>query len=129
MIIMKKTFSTKWKASKQPRKQRKYRYNAPLHIRAKFLNAPLSRDLAKKYSIKRLALRTGDKVKILKGEFKGKEGKVESLSLKKSKAMITGVERTKKDGSKSRPLIYASNLLLIDINMDDKRRVKKNQTK
>jgi large subunit ribosomal protein L24 len=125
MIIMEKSFSTKWKASKQPRKQRKYRYNAPFHIRTKFLNVALSKDLAKKYSIKRISLRTGDKVKILKGEFKGKEGKVESLNLKKSKAMIAGVERTKKDGSKNRPLVYASNLLLIDMNTDDKRRMKR----
>jgi len=34
---MKKIFSTHWKASKQPRKQRKYRAKAPLHIKRKFL--------------------------------------------------------------------------------------------
>ena len=35
---MKKEFSKNWKASKQPRKQRKYRANAPLHLKRKMIN-------------------------------------------------------------------------------------------
>src|SRR3989338_176397 len=46
---MKNKFSTKWKESKQPRKQRKYRANAPLHLRKKFVNVNLSKELRKKY--------------------------------------------------------------------------------
>ena len=46
---MKKTFSQSWKASKKPRKQRKYTIKAPLHIKGKFLHANLSKDLRKKY--------------------------------------------------------------------------------
>jgi large subunit ribosomal protein L24 len=126
---MEKLFSTHWKGSRQPRKQRKYRHNAPLHIRRSFMNARLSKELAKKYGIKRTALRVGDKVRIMRGEFKGKESKVELLNLKKSKVMITGVEFTKKDGSKSRPLVHASNLLILELNTDDKRRLQKNKEK
>ncbi|MCW1309534.1 MAG: 60S ribosomal protein L26, partial [Candidatus Nanoarchaeia archaeon] len=37
-----KYWSKKWKSSKKPSKQRKYRYNAPLHIRRKFLSVNLS---------------------------------------------------------------------------------------
>lgn len=122
---MKKKFSTKWKASKQPRKQRKYRHKAPLHIRNKFLNAHLSKELAKKHGKKTVRVKTGDKVKVLRGKFKAKEGKIESVELKKSKAVITGIEILKKDGSKSRPMIHASNLLIIELNMDDKKRMKK----
>jgi len=42
---MKQKFSTTWKASKQPRKQRKYSANAPLHIKRKMLSANLSKTL------------------------------------------------------------------------------------
>lgn len=124
---MKKKFSSKWKGSKQPRKQRKYQYNAPPHIRTEFLNVHLSKELAKKQGIKRLRVRVGDKVKILRGQFKGKENKVEQVQLKTSKVMISGVEISKKDGSKSRPLIHASNLIIIELNLDDKMRLRKNK--
>ena len=45
---MKSIFSKSWVSSKQPRKQRKYRYNAPDHIKKKFkvhmYNIPLKPD-------------------------------------------------------------------------------------
>ena len=56
---MKKTHSTKWKASKQPRKQRKYRFNAPLHISGKFLSTHLSPELREVY--KRRSIRVKKK--------------------------------------------------------------------
>ncbi|MBN2459418.1 50S ribosomal protein L24 [Candidatus Woesearchaeota archaeon] len=124
---MKKLFSTKWKASSQPRKQRKYLYRAPKHVQSKFLNAPLSKDMAKKHGLAKARIIVGDKVKVMAGRFKGKEGKVELIDLKKSKSAISGIEVAKKDGSKSKPLIHASNLLIIDAKADDKKRFKKKQ--
>ncbi len=50
---MKKKFSTSWKASRQIRKQRKYRENAPLHLRNKFMTANLSKELRKKVEEKK----------------------------------------------------------------------------
>jgi len=122
---MKKLFSTKWKASKQPRKQRKYRHNAPLHIRAKFLHAPIAKELVKKHGINRARVIVGDKAKIMVGKFKGSEGKVEAVDLKKSRVVITGIEVSKKDGSKSRPRFHASNLLITELSLEDKRRFKR----
>ncbi|MBN2052185.1 50S ribosomal protein L24 [Candidatus Woesearchaeota archaeon] len=121
---MKKTFSINWKASKQPRKQRKYQHNAPKHIKGSFLNVHLSKELAKKHGIKRIRVRVGDKVKIMRGSFRGKENKVENVNLKKSKVMISGIEISKKDGSKSRPLVHASNLIITELSTDDKERLK-----
>ncbi|RLG74028.1 MAG: 50S ribosomal protein L24, partial [Thermoprotei archaeon] len=59
--------------SKQPRKQRKSFFNAPLHIRHKFFNAPLSEELQAKHGIKRLPIRRGDTVKIVRGDWRGHE--------------------------------------------------------
>lgn len=120
---MKKKFSTSWKGSKQPRKQRKYRYNAPLHLRGDFLNAPVSEELVKKHSIKRTRVRVGDKVKIMRGKFKGKEGKIELVNIKKSTVYVVGTESTKKDGSKARVPIHASKVMIIDMSVDDKTRL------
>jgi large subunit ribosomal protein L24 len=126
---MKKKFSTSWNSSKQPRKQRKYRHNAPLHIRGKFMTSKLSDALSEKHNAKKARLRVGDKVKVLVGKFRNHEGKVEFLDVKKSKARISGAEVNKKDGSKVKVPIHASNLVIIDLNLDDKKRMERAKTK
>ena len=62
---MKQKFSTKWKSSKQPRKQRKYLANAPLHLKKKFISVNLSKELRKKHGKRNVSLRKGDIVKIM----------------------------------------------------------------
>ena len=71
-----KIFSKNCKGSKNRRKKRKYLANAPLHLRHKFLSANLNKKLRGKYGTRNVPLRKGDTVKIMNGEFKGKEGKV-----------------------------------------------------
>ena len=119
---MKTKFSKPWKSSKQPRKQRKYRYNAPLHIKNTFMAAHLSKELKEKHKKRNVGIRKGDKVKILRGQFKGKEGKVDRIDLKKTKVYITGIEVMKKDGTKALYPIHPSNLLILELNIDDKKR-------
>ncbi|MBI2673347.1 50S ribosomal protein L24 [Candidatus Woesearchaeota archaeon] len=121
---MKPAWSSKWKSSKKPNKQRKYRLNAPLHIKHKFLSAGLSKDLRKKYGKRSLPVRKGDKVKIMIGQFKKHVGKVSRINLKKSKVYIEGAEMVKKDGGKVLYPIYASNTEILDLNLDDKERRK-----
>ena len=119
---MKKEFSIKWKASKQPRKQRKYRYNAPLHIRRKMMSVNLSKELRKKYGKRNFPILRGDVIKIFVGEFKGKTGKVNEVNLKKLKIAIDGIYRTKKDGTKISVKFDPSNLQIKELNLDDKKR-------
>ena len=120
---MKQKFSTHWIASKQPRKQRKYVANAPLHIKHKLVSANLSKDARKKYSRRSFPLRKGDLVKIMRGQFRGKSGKVEEVSLKRSKIAIAGIRRAKKDGTKISVFFNPSNLQIQDLNLDDKKRI------
>lgn len=119
---MKTKFSISWKKSKQPRKQRKYRYNAPLHIRQKFVRAHLSKDLRKKYKKRSIAVRKGDTVKIMRGQFKNKTGKVELVSLKKTFVFVSGINLTKKDGTKVKCQLHPSNLMITELITDDKMR-------
>ena len=122
---MKKAFSTKWSSSKQPRKQRKYRYNAPLHIRHKFMSAHLSEELRKKYGLRALPVRVGDEVKVLRGQFKGKKAKIEKLILTDSKVYLSKIETIKKDGTKTTYPIDPSNIIIVSLNEEDKRRLKR----
>jgi large subunit ribosomal protein L24 len=121
---MKIHFSKTWKASKQVRKQRKYRYNAPLHLRGKFLNVHLSKELIKKYNKRALRVRKGDKVRILRGNFKKKEGKVERVDSKTSKVYVSKIEMERKDGTKSLRPLDPSNLMIIELISEDKNRKK-----
>ncbi|MDD1703766.1 MAG: 50S ribosomal protein L24 [Methanoregula sp.] len=108
--------------SSQPRKQRKARYNAPSHVRTKYLNAPLSDALKERYKAKTLRVVKGDTVRVLRGDFVGDEGVVDGVNTTKSKLIVHGVSSTKADGTEVPRLIDASNVQLTKLNLADKRR-------
>jgi large subunit ribosomal protein L24 len=122
---MKQEFSTSWKASKQPRKQRKYLHNTPLHLKQKLMAAALDKLLRAKYQIRSLEVRKGDEVLIMRGKFKKKTGKVSEVDRTKIKVGIEGITITKKDGNKVKVWFHPSNIKIIKINEDDKKRIKK----
>jgi len=119
---MKQKFSTKWKASKQPRKQRKFIARAPLHIKRKLLSVNLSKELRKKQGKRNVVARKGDIVKIMRGKFKKKQGKIIEIKTKLGKIYIEGIQAKKMDGSKTNVPLKASNLQIIELNADDKKR-------
>lgn len=127
---MKKEFSKEWKASKQPRKQRKYLANAPLHIKRKNLSVNLSKELRKKLSKRNVVVRKDDKVKIMNGKFKGKTGKVLEVYTKQGKVTVEGIQVTKRDGSKANVKMQLSNLQIIEmVERVNKTQNKKQETK
>lgn len=119
-----KEFSKAWIRSKNPKKQRKYRANAHSKIKGKFLSVHLDAKLRKKYGCRNLRVRIGDKIKILRGNFKGQEVKVDSVNLKTSKIYSSKVTITKKDNSTTQVPLEPSNLVIIDLNLEDKKRLK-----
>ena len=127
--MVKNNFSKGWNRSIQPRKQRKYRYNVPLHLKQSMLGVHLSADLRKKYGKRTIRVRKGDKVRILRGQFKRKEGKVERVDVKKEKVFVTGIEIVKKEGAKILHPLVPSNLMIIEMNLDDKKRKQKLEKK
>ncbi len=119
---MKSKFSLSWLRSKQPRKQRKFKYNAPLHIRRKLVSAHLSAELRSKYNRRSYPLRKGDRVKILRGQYKGTIGEIEKVNLKKLIVNIKGAEHKKSEGRTSYYPINASNVIILTLKLDDKLR-------
>jgi len=118
-----KSFSNKWIASSKKKKQVKYRAKAPLHIKHKMLAVNLIEDLRKKYSRRNFPVRKNDKVKVMVGKFEGKEGKVEKVDMKKLKVSIEGLQVQKKDGTKVHVFFQPSNLQILELNLDDKKRI------
>jgi len=124
-----KAYSTKWKSSSNPTKQRKYRAHAPLHAKRKFVAAPLVKALREKHKRKSAKVRVGDKVKVLRGSHKGKSGKIERVDLQKERIYITGLDIEKIDGSKSMIPVNPSNVIIEELNTEDKKRFKKTEIK
>jgi len=120
---MKSKFSLTWLSSTQPRKQRKYRFNAPMHKKGEFLNSRLTKELALKHGVRNIRVRSGDKVKILRGQFKNIEGEVTTVDVTRERVFIAGAENVKTDGNKVPYPIHPSNLLIQSVT-EDKRRFK-----
>lgn len=108
----------------QPRKQRRWLYRlAKLHERHKLLHATLSEELRKKYGKRAIRVRKGDKVRIMRGEFAGHEGKVMEVDVKKGIIKVEGVTVTKADGSEVFRPLHPSNVMIIDLGeVDDVRK-------
>lgn len=112
-------------SSSQPRKQRKARYNAPLHIRGAFLHAPLSKELQEKYGKKNFRVVKGDTVRVLRGEEKGKVGIVDEVRTQTSKIIVHGVGSKKADGTEVPRPVDPSKVEITKLHLDDPRRAAK----
>jgi large subunit ribosomal protein L24 len=122
-------FSTSWNSSVKPSRQRKYKAEAPLHLRQKLVNVHLSKELRNKHKKRAVAVRKGDKVTVMRGSFAKQSGKVERVDLKRTEIYVNGVERSKRDGTKAKVALHPSNLMITELSMDDKLRQKSLETK
>ena len=109
-------------ASKQPRKQRKARYNAPHHQRGSLMHATLAKDLREKYQKRSTRVIHGDTVKVMRGSYAGHEGVVDIVMMKKLHIIVDGVIVKKADGTEVPRPVDPSNVMIVKLNLDDRRR-------
>jgi len=95
-------------------------YAAPQHLIGKQLGSPLSKDLRGKYNRRSARVIEGDTVKVLRGEFKGIEGKVTNISTEKRGVAIEGIKREKLKGGNVDIYIHSSNVIITALNLEDK---------
>jgi large subunit ribosomal protein L24 len=108
------------KPVKAPRKQRKRFYNAPAHLRHKFMAAPLAPELAASKNAKALPVRKGDTVRVVRGDHTGFEGKVNRVDLKRYRIFIEGLTREKVDGTNIFVSVHPSKVIIKNLKLDDK---------
>lgn len=109
----------------QPRKQRKMRYNAPIHRRRKMIASHLAEELMLKYNKRSVTVKKGDTVKIIRGGLKGLIGKVASVDTKKMKITVEGATAAKADKSQVARPIDPSNVIITHLDLSDPWRSKK----
>ncbi|MEM2579599.1 MAG: 50S ribosomal protein L24 [Desulfurococcaceae archaeon] len=106
-------------SSSKPSKRRKALYTMPLHLRHKLLTAPLSKELRERHRVKRLPVRVGDVVRVVRGSWTGHEGKVVRVNLKRARILIEGVQVKKADGTPVYYPIHPSKVVIVKLNLDD----------
>jgi len=93
------------------------------------MGAHLSKSLREKYKKRSITVRKGDDVKIMRGKFSGVTGVIERVNIIKGRIYIESVQVPKADGTKAKVGILPSNVMIIKLNLDDKRRITAPETK
>lgn len=106
--------------SSKPGKQRKRQVLAPAHVKRRTLVSRLSEDLFQKHRVRKLSVRTGDSVRIVRGDFAGLEGKVETVDYSSGRLYVEGMTREKAAGVASKLPVHVSKVLLTNLNLSDK---------
>ena len=108
----------------KPTKQRKMLYQAPAHIRYRLFTAPLSPELRASHGVKALPIRSGDSVRVMRGDKKGFEGKITRIDRKKYRVYVEGLTREKVDGTTIFVPVHPSKVMITRLILDDKWRKK-----
>lgn len=108
--------------TKQPRKQRKRRYTAPLHRARKYVSAHVARELRAKLKRRSLPLRKGDRVKVVRGRYAKHVGKITRVDLRGAKVFVEGALRKNAKGAEKLVAIEPSNVVILEADTSDKMR-------
>jgi large subunit ribosomal protein L24 len=104
----------------KPSKQRKMLFQAPAHVRYKLFAAPLSSELRASHGTKNLPVRSGDSVRIMRGDHKGFEGKITRVDRRKYRIYVEGLTREKVDGTTIFVPIHPSKVMITRLSLEDK---------
>lgn len=114
--------------STRPRTQRKRLHEATIDRRHRLLGAHIDPRLAEKSKLRlprAIPVRQGDVVRIMRGSFRGKEGKIVSVDSMRGMAVIEGITIEKTDEKRVPRPIHASNLMIVKMDDTDPWRRKK----
>ena len=108
--------------SSSRRKSRKAHFSAPSSVRHKLMSAPLSSELKAKYNVNAVAVRKDDEVSVVRGTYKGREGKVIQCYRRKWVIHIERITREKASGATVQVGIDPSKVVVTKIKLDKDRK-------
>jgi large subunit ribosomal protein L24 len=91
-------------------------------VRKSFVSATLSKALRERFGKRSIPLRKGDEIEVMRGTFKGQRGVVDRVDLSKTKIYVDEIKIKKSDGSEVMRALQPSNLRIVKLNLDDKKR-------
>jgi large subunit ribosomal protein L24 len=98
------------------------------NVRNSGICSSLKDSLRQQYKARSVRVVKGDSIRVMRGEYSGVEGKVEKVNTEKGTLSIEGVQREKVRGGNVKVQIHASNVLVMSLHLDDKRRQTRLQT-
>eukprot|EP00210_Caulerpa_lentillifera_P006152 g5879.t1 len=108
--------------SNQRRKSRKAHFTAPSHERRILMSSRLSPELRNKYGVKSMPIRKDDEITIVRGTYKGREGKVVQVYRKKWVIHVERVTREKVTGATPSVGIQPSKVVITKLKIDKDRK-------
>lgn len=107
--------------SSSRRKSRKAHFTAPSHLRRKIMSAGLSKELRKKHGVRSLPVRKDDEVRVVRGTYKDREGKIIAAYRRKWVIHIEKVTREKANGQTIQVGIHPSKVVITKVKMNHDR--------
>ncbi|KAG1669511.1 hypothetical protein FOA52_015678 [Chlamydomonas sp. UWO 241] len=104
------------------RKCRKAHFTAPSSERRKLMVAPLSTELKNKHQVKHIPVRKDDEVQVVRGTYKGREGKVIAVYRRKWVIHIERITREKTNGATVQVGIDPSKCIITKLKLDKDRK-------
>ena len=86
------------------------------------IHSTLADNLREEYGRRSIRVIKGDNVRVMRGEYHGIEGKIEKVNTQRGTLAIEGIQREKVRGGNVKVQIHASNVKIIGLNLDDKKR-------
>jgi len=118
-------WSKHWKSSNDPSKQRKYRRNAPQHVKEKFVSSNVSDSLREELGTRSIKLRAGDQIEVMRGDKAGETGIVNQIDYDNEVIFVDGITTNRQDGTEVQVPLRPSNVQVVAMNVDDQRRMEK----
>ncbi|EJU05160.1 ribosomal protein L24 [Dacryopinax primogenitus] len=104
------------------RKSRAAHFGASSDVRRTIMSASLSKDLRGKLHVRSIPIRKDDEVLVVRGQYKGREGKITQVYRKKFVVHVERIAREKSNGSTAPVGIHPSNCVIINLKMDKDRK-------
>ncbi|XP_071706978.1 large ribosomal subunit protein uL24z [Rutidosis leptorrhynchoides] len=110
------------RVSSSRRKNRKAHFTAPSSDRRVMMSAPLSGELRTKYNVRSMPVRKDDEVQIVRGTYKGREGKIVQVYRRKWVIHIERITREKVNGTTVNVGINPSKCVITKLRLDKDRK-------
>ncbi|KAH7658406.1 Ribosomal protein L26/L24 eukaryotic/archaeal protein [Dioscorea alata] len=110
------------RVSSSRRKCRKAHFTAPSSVRRVLMSAPLSIDLRNKYSVRSIPIRKDDEVQVVRGTYKGREGKVVQVYRRRWVIHVERITREKVTGSTVNVGLDPSKVVITKLKLDKDRK-------
>ncbi|URD74880.1 ribosomal protein [Musa troglodytarum] len=106
------------RVSSSGRKSRKVHFTAPSSVRHMLMSVPLSADLRNKYNLRSVPVCKDDEVQVVRGTYKGREGKIVQVYRRKWVIHVKRIIREKVNGATVSVGINPSKVVITKLKLD-----------